>query len=259
MSQIISVVNQKGGVGKTTTTTNLATALAAVGKKTLILDFDPQGNASTGLGITKEQRIHTIYDVLTDNINIDDAIITTEIPKLHIITATVDLSAVEIELINLRRREFVLKNKLDQMKQHYDYILIDCPPSLGILTLNALVASKSIIIPLQCEFFALEGLSHLLQTIQLVRTRLNPVLDINGIVLTMYDKRNKLTEQVEYDVRECLGDSVYQTVIPRNVRISEAPSHGKPALIYDLKCPGAIAYVHLAKEILNKEEIVIAA
>ncbi|AIL65239.1 Chromosome partitioning protein ParA [Rickettsiales bacterium Ac37b] len=259
MTQIISVVNQKGGVGKTTTTTNLATALAAVGKKTLILDFDPQGNASTGLGVTKEQRIHTIYDVLTDQINIDDAIITTEIPKLHIITATVDLSAAEIELINLKRREFVLKNKLDESKQQYDYILIDCPPSLGILTLNALVASKSIIIPLQCEFFALEGLSHLLQTIQLVRSRLNPILDINGIVLTMYDKRNKLTEQVEYDVRECLGESVYKTVIPRNVRISEAPSHGKPALIYDLKCSGAIAYVHLAKEILNKEQMVIAA
>ncbi|MFV9876060.1 MAG: ParA family protein [Rickettsiales endosymbiont of Dermacentor nuttalli] len=259
MSQVISIVNQKGGVGKTTTTTNLATALAAVGKKTLILDFDPQGNASTGLGIIKEQRVHTIYDVLTNQVSIDEAIIATEIPKLHIVTATVDLSAAEIELISLKRREFVLKNKLDESKQQYDYILIDCPPSLGILTLNALVASKSIIIPLQCEFFALEGLSHLLQTIQLVRTHLNPILDINGIVLTMYDKRNKLTEQVEYDVRECLGESVYQTVIPRNVRISEAPSHGKPALIYDLKCSGAIAYVHLAKEILNKEQVIIAA
>jgi chromosome partitioning protein len=258
-TKIIAIVNQKGGVGKTTTATNLATALAAIYKKTLIIDFDPQGNASTGFGIKPEQRIETIYDILVNDVDINDCIIATNIPNLHLISSTVDLSAAEIELVSFKDREFILKRKFDQIDWEYDYIIIDCPPSLGILTVNALVAAESIIIPLQCEFFALEGLSHLLKTVQLIKNNLNPDLDIQGIVLTMHDKRNRLTEQVEADVRSCLGELVYETVIPRNVRISEAPSHGKPALIYDLKCSGSIAYVLLAKEILKREKKILEA
>jgi chromosome partitioning protein len=253
--KVIAIVNQKGGVGKTTTATNLATALAATFMKTLIIDFDPQGNASTGLGIGYDQRKINIYDVLVNDASIKTATITTSIPLLSVVPATVDLSAAEIEIINVKKREFILKEKLAAASGDYDYIIIDCPPSLGLLTINALCAADSLIIPLQCEFFALEGLSHLLKTVELVKKNLNTALYVRGILLTMYDKRNKLTEQVEEDVRECLGDMVFRTVIPRNVRVSEAPSHGKPALIYDLKCSGSLAYLHLVREILanNKQ------
>lgn len=253
-NKVISIVNQKGGVGKTTTASNLGTALAAFGKKILIIDLDPQGNASTGFGIDTNDRLKNIYDVLVENININEVVLETEIPNLHIITSTVDLSAAEIELIDIEKREFILNKAIRTLEPIYDYIIIDCPPSLGILTLNALVAANSMIVPLQCEFFALEGLSHLLKTASLIQKKLNSNLQIEGVVLTMYDKRNKLTEHVEEDVRKCLDKLVYETVIPRNVRISEAPSFGKPAIIYDLKCPGSLAYVHLAREMLKREK-----
>lgn len=253
MARILSIVNQKGGVGKTTTAVNLATAMAAVGKRVLLIDLDPQGNASTGFGFDNRSRELTSYDILVGSASVSRAALDTKVPNLTLIPTTMDLAGAELELVNEKQRETRLKNALKGALDDYDYVLIDCPPSLGLLTLNALVAADSVLIPLQCEFYALEGLSHLLKTIELVQARLNPNLDIQGVVLTMYDRRNKLTEQIESDVRGFLKEQVYETTIPRNVRISEAPSHGKPALLYDLNCPGSRAYVKLASEVLKRE------
>ena len=259
-THIIAIANQKGGVGKTTTAINLATAMAAVGNKVLILDLDPQGNASTGFGIDRGAREITSYDVVLDAAPIKESAMDTEIPGLSIIPSTVDLSGADLELAELPQRNFRLAQAFEKnmVDSDYDYILIDCPPSLSLLTINALVAANSVLVPLQCEFFALEGLSLLLKTIEQVRVSLNPVLTINGVLLTMFDKRNNLSEQVADDVREYLGDKVFETVIPRNVRMSEAPSHGKPALLYDHRCVGSQAYIKLAREILGRQEILAA-
>ena len=251
--RVIVIANQKGGVGKTTTAINLAAGLAQEGKKVLLIDLDPQGNASTGYGVSQFQRRITSYHVLTSEGNIDEAEVMTEVPNLKIMPSTVDLSAAELELSDTPKREFILKGKLAPRKEVYDFIIIDCPPSLGLLTLNAIVAADSIVVPMQCEFYALEGLSHILKTIDLVRKSLNPNLQIEGILLTMYDRRYNLTQQVEGDVRDYLGDKVFKTVIPRNVRVSEAPSHGKPVITYDKHSAGAIAYNDLAREILDRD------
>lgn len=252
MTNITAIANQKGGVGKTTTTINLATALCSIGKKVLIIDLDPQANASTGLGINEEDRKENIYDLLVSEKHKKESIKKTLIPTLDIIPATTDLAAAELEFVGLKERESRLKNILNQI-QEYDNIMIDCPPALGLLTINGLVASDSVIIPLQCEFFALEGLSSLMFTINSIQKSYNSKLEIEGIVLTMFDKRNSLSSLVEKDVRAHLGDMVYSTVIPRNVRISEAPSHGKPVLIYDVGCSGSRAYIDLAKEVIKKQ------
>jgi len=251
--RVFALANQKGGVGKTTTAINLATALAAVGKQVLIVDLDPQGNASTGLGIDRAARSVSTYQVLIGEAALDEAVMESGIPNLRLVPSTVDLSGAEIELIDMPRRTHRLQDALVGAASGYDYVLIDCPPSLSLLTLNAMVAADAVLVPLQCEFFALEGLSQLLRTIERVRTTLNPGLEIQGIVLTMFDRRNNLSDQVAQDVRGHLGDKVYDTVIPRNVRISEAPSHGKPALLYDYRCAGSEAYIKLASEVLRRE------
>lgn len=250
--KVISVVNQKGGVAKTTTTVNLATALAAMDKKVLVIDLDPQGNSSTGFGVSQQQRKNTIYQALTNIIKLKDTIIATNIPNLEIITSNTNLSAAELDLIELEEREYILMKLLEEIKVSYDYIIIDCPPSLNLLTINALVAGDEVLIPMQCDFYSLEGLSHLLKIVEIVEKRLNPKIKIAGILFTMYDRRNRLTEQVEEDVRSCLGELVFKTVIPRNIKLSEAPSYGKPAIIYDYKCAGAVAYMELTKEILGR-------
>jgi chromosome partitioning protein len=261
--RILVVANQKGGVGKTTTAINLGTALAAIGEPTLIVDIDPQGNASTGLGVPHSERKCTTYDVLVGDTKLADAIMATRIPRLSLVPSTVDLSGAELELIQMQRRNLRLKDALEEYSVHgqsaFSYVLIDCPPSLTLLTVNAMVAADAIVVPLQCEFFALEGLSQLLKTIELVRVNLNPSLEIQGIILTMFDKRNRLSDQVAADVRANMGDMVYNTVIPRNVRISEAPSHGLPALVYDLRCPGSQAYIRLAGELVQRERARLAA
>jgi len=258
-SRILAVANQKGGVGKTTTTINLATALAAVGKSVLIIDIDPQGNASTGLGVDRFNRELNVYDVIMGDISMAEAICPSVIPNLDLVPSTPDLTGAELELIEMDCRSHRLVEAIAPIQERYDYILIDCPPSLNLLTLNALVAVQAVIVPLQCEFFALEGLSLLIKTIERVRNTLNAKLDIQGVVLTMYDKRNKLSDQVAQDVRDYLGDKVYETVIPRNVRVSEAPSHGKPVLIYDHRCAGSQAYIKLASELIRREKRLHAA
>lgn len=255
--RVISVANQKGGVGKTTTTINLATAMAAVGQKVLLIDLDPQGNASTGVGVPMSARAPGSYAVLFGDVTVGEAVRPTSVPGLDIIPAASDLAGAEIELVPEDRREYFLRAALALGAGSYDYVLIDCPPALGLLTLNALVASDAVLVPLQCEFYALEGLSHLLRTIDVIGRNLNPGLALQGVVLTMYDRRNTLSRQVEEDVRAHLGDQLYNTIIPRNVRISEAPSHGKPVLIYDFRSPGAQAYIQLAREILQREGVVI--
>ena len=249
----ITIANQKGGVGKTTTAINLSTALAAMGWRVLLVDLDPQGNASTGLGVDHKQRTVSTYDVLMGEASAVEAAIATRIPRLDIIAATVDLSGAEIELVDMESRAQRLSRALDAAPAgRWDVCLIDCPPSLGLLTINALVAANSLLVPLQCEFFALEGLSQLLRTYEQIRSRFNSGLSILGVALTMYDRRNRLTEQVSDDVRACLGDAVFTTVIPRNVRLSEAPSHGLPALIYDHRCSGSEAYMALAREVIGR-------
>ncbi len=261
-SRVIVVANQKGGVGKTTTAINLATALAAIGKTVLIMDLDPQGNASTGLGIDKNARETSTYDLLVGKALLKDTLVPTVVPRLYVSPSTLDLLGVEMEISGAPDRTFRIRRAIEEYVPdgiEFDHILIDCPPSLNLLTLNAMAAAQALLVPLQCEFFALEGLGQLLQTFQQVRGSINPELELQGVVLTMYDKRNNLSDQVVEDVRQYLGDKVYETIIPRNVRISEAPSYGKPAILYDLKCSGSQAYLRLASEVIKRERKLAAA
>ena len=252
-ARVLAVANQKGGVGKTTTAINLATALAAAGQRVLLLDLDPQGNASTGLGLDRAARARGTYAALVEGQPMADLVRPTLVPGLDLLPADTDLAGAELELVGLERREYRLRESLAAVSARYDFVLIDCPPGLGLLTLNGLVAAQGVLVPLQCEYFALEGISMLVQTVERVRRGLNPVLRLQGIVLTMHDRRNNLSEQVAADVRGFFGAQVYETVIPRNIRVSEAPSHGKPVLLYDIRSPGAQAYVKLAAEMLRRE------
>jgi len=254
--RIITIANQKGGVGKTTTAINLATALAAIGQNVLIVDLDPQGNASTGLGIDRRDRKVSSYDILVGEASVGEAAVETAVPNLSIVPSTMDLLGFEMEISQAQDRAFRLKKALvSNGAEKFNYILLDCPPSFNLLTMNAMAAADSVLVPLQCEFFALEGLSQLLETVDQVRRTVNPGLDIQGIVLTMFDARNNLAQQVVNDVRTYLGEKVYQTLIPRNVRVSEAPSYGKPAILYDLKCAGSQAYLQLASEVIQRERM----
>lgn len=259
--RVLAVANQKGGVGKTTTAINMCAALAAVGEKVLLIDADPQGNASTGLGIPRHLRRKTLYDVLMDGVPIAEAMVETDLPGLKLLSSDPDLSGVELELGQTPRRSFKLKDAIAALRAtgEFSYVLIDCPPSLNLLTINAMTAADAVLVPMQCEFFALEGLTQLMRTVELVKGSLNPALQIQGVVLTMYDRRNSLSAQVAKDVRAHFGDKVYETIIPRNVRVSEAPSFGKPALIYDLKCAGSQAYLKLARELVTRERTERAA
>lgn len=254
MTHVIAIANQKGGVGKTTTAVNLATALAAIGQNVLLLDLDPQGNATTGLGLKRSLIRASAYDILFEPDRIGEALNRTKVPRLAVIPSSLHLSGAEIELVNEKERETRLKQAFARLTG-FDTIIIDCPPSLNLLTLNAMVAAQSVIVPLQCEFYALEGLSQLTKSIDRIKNHFNPDLKIAGIVLTMYDRRNKLSSLVEQDVRGYFGDTVYETVIPRNVRLSEAPSFGLPAIVYDMHCPGSKSYIQLAKEIIRKTDI----
>lgn len=259
--RILAIVNQKGGVGKTTTAVNLATAMAACRKRVLVIDLDPQGNASTGFGVPRQGRESDSYAVLIGAATIAESAVQTNVPGLEVVPASTDLSGAEIELVDMEDREFRLREAVVRhaAASPYDYILIDCPPSLGLLTLNALVAADAVLVPLQCEFYALEGLSQLVRTVDRVRKALNPTLDIQGVVLTMYDRRNNLSDQVAADVRDHFGDVVYRTMIPRNVRVSEAPSYGKPVIVYDMTCSGSRAYLDLAREVLYRERSLATA
>jgi chromosome partitioning protein len=267
LPRVLALANQKGGVGKTTTAINLGTALAAIGERVLIIDLDPQGNASTGLGIDRKSRRVSTYDVLVGAATLDESVLETAVPRLSVAASTLDLLGVELEIASEKDRAHRLRNAVAQMHatrvaaglEAYSYVLVDCPPSLNLLTINAMTAADAVLVPLQCEFFALEGLSQLLKTVEQVRVALNPKLSIHGVVLTMFDPRNNLSNQVVQDVRQFMGDKVYQTIIPRNVRVSEAPSYGKPVLLYDLKCTGAQAYLRLASEIIQRERALQAA
>jgi len=258
--RMLAIANQKGGVGKTTTAINLGTALAAIGEDVLIIDLDPQGNASTGLGLDRRERRHSTYEVLIGEVALRDAIVATAVPRLHIAPSTLDLAGLELEVGQAPDRSYRLRHALAPLlaplpnETRFSYVLIDCPPSLNLLTVNAMAAAHAILVPLQCEFFALEGLSQLLKTVETVRQQLNPDLAIHGVVLTMYDSRNNLSGQVVADVRQFMGRKVYDTIIPRNVRVSEAPSYGKPVLVYDLKCSGSEAYLRLATEVIQREK-----
>ncbi len=254
MGKIISFANQKGGVGKTTTAINLAAYVASFGKKVLVVDMDPQGNATSGLGIDKNQKMATLYDVIDGEVGIQEVIKQTKFENLKIIPATVDLAGAEIELVQMRNREKIVKNILSGILPNYDFVFIDCPPSLGLLTVNALTASNSVVIPIQCEFFALEGLSQLMNTIKLVKKHLNPEIDVEGVILTMKDNRSNLIQQVSQEIKRFFGEKVYETCIPRSIRLAEAPSHGEPIMTYDPKSRGAVAYYDLASEFLKRNK-----